>query len=341
MSRARVGVESVLSERENNDGSSAQKDNDDITSLRAEFRRMVLDKVQWSSILLVLGYVPIFLFSCAAAFWKDLFDTGGQYWWISLIGSLLLSAVRTRKLCLPYCKRGRSCECKWSLRLPRSERKCVCGIFHCCVTRIKPESDRQKRFVLLSWALTFALAWLLIGAGALQYSLVSQCEGPHAGAMLNGAKMKLWNLTLEKLVDGDDRACSEYNVACNASTSPCPQYGTWEVSYTCDFCEKWSDPLLGSRPCYTRRRTINMVPHSVFCFKPLPIHLNTAFSILQMVVGVCTIVLAVSRFAKTVKILFIKYDVKQLALAPYPPHAPVPKEMLNNFVEDERRAANV
>ena len=42
MSRARVGVESVLSERENNDGSSAQKDNDDITSLRAEFRRMVL-----------------------------------------------------------------------------------------------------------------------------------------------------------------------------------------------------------------------------------------------------------------------------------------------------------
>ena len=63
MSRARVGVDSVLSERQENDGSSAQKDNDDITSLRAEFRRMVIDKVQWSSILLVLGYVPIFLFS--------------------------------------------------------------------------------------------------------------------------------------------------------------------------------------------------------------------------------------------------------------------------------------
>eukprot|EP00937_MAST-01D_sp_MAST-1D-sp2_P004318 g4318.t1 len=348
MSKARVGVDSVLDSVQGvAAGVAAQKEADDLTSLRREFERLILERIRWSVVLIALAYAPLLCLSALAAIWLDMFDSGGQYWYYTFLSAAWLLVLRTPRLCFCYCRRSgcrrdkvgctgwKKCFCR--------QRACLgCGPLKCWQTKVPEKDDMRKRGVLLNWALTVVGGLALMYGGIKQLQLVSQCEGPYPGVLLNQAQMRLWNLTLEKLVYGDERACHasrqrERQVACEPSTSPCADRGEWESAYVCGFCETH-----GSRPCLARRRGINVMPGvSPFCFEPTPLILNTATAWIALTFSVFTIVLAARRFVQTWNIRVIKYDLKALAIAPYPPPPPIPQDLLQDIENVERRKAGL
>jgi len=317
-----MGGDTVLSAT-TRDVTAEQKEANEITSLSAEFRRMVLDKIKPNVVLLLGGYLPLFAMSIASAQWVDAHSAGGHYWFVIFLASLALAAQRS----------------PWILN-PRTRRWVY----------VSERDDLDKRAVMLSWAITAVLAAVLAIGGLLYLVQVGKCTGPFVGAMLNPTKMRLFNLTLTKLVDGDAASCEKYGWACNATASRCPQIGMWESNYVCNFC------AAETHYCDVRRRGLPECAPCVgkagappkacaascdFCFTAAPITFNIVLGYYALTVGAAAIVLAARRFAHNWTLHAIVYDLKSIATERFPPPPPVPPKSLEGLLREERAKVHV
>lgn len=306
------------------DVTAEQKEANEITSLRSEFQRMVLAKINWNIVLLFGGHLPVFVMAAVLSVWVDAHSAGGHYWFVPFFAALALFAQRS----------------PWVPRWVGGEVKRVRLVY------IADRDDLDKSAMLCSWALTAALAAVLVIGGVLQLQQVSRCEGPYTGAMLNPTKMRLFNLTLEKIVDSNAVACTLFGEACNVTQSRCPHLGTWETAYVCDFCADEThfcdvrrrgipacEPCIGKdAPC---AKTCN------YCFPHAPVKFNEALGYLAVTVGASTVLLAALRFAKNWSLRVIVYDLEAIATSDYPPPPPVPAKSLAGLLQEERDKVHV